>query len=200
MIKNFLFDCGNVIIGFDMNKLVETYCPNPEDREMLKKALWPAWSMQDEGMPSKDFYEYVIKDLPERLHEPAHKVIYNWDEVVWMIPGIEDLIREIKSKGYKLYLLSDMPETFSKDHSMIKILDEFDGLFFSYDYKITKKKVEFFEICLKEYNLKPEECLFVDDLKSNIDNANRVKINTFHFDTKHPEVFINYVKDLFSNN
>ena len=50
----------------------------------------------------------------------------------------------------------------------------FDKIYFSHKIGLKKPGKEFFEYVLKENNLNPEECIFIDDAPKNIDAANEL--------------------------
>ena len=97
-----------------------------------------------------------------------------------------DILSDIKQNGGKLFLLSNISIGFAKNYVIIpeikEVLDNFDGLVFSGEIGITKPSVEIFEYLLNEYNLKAEECVFIDDRMDNVLGALRVGINGILFD------------------
>ena len=57
-----------------------------------------------------------------------------------------------------------------------------DGGVFSCDVNWIKPEREIFNILLKKYNLKAEECVFLDDNKNNIEAASAMGFNTIPFE------------------
>lgn len=45
--------------------------------------------------------------LPAELHAAAEYIIYHWNEPIVPITGTADVVRELKARGYTLYLLSN---------------------------------------------------------------------------------------------
>lgn len=197
MIKTFIFDCGNVLIGFDIPSLLKAYIPDSEeDRELVKNILWPAWSKQDEGMPSVEFSKEIKPLVPEHLKRAVHNLIYHWKEKTYPIKGMEDLIKELKSKGYRLILLSNMPDTFTYDHDDVTVLEYFDDLIFSFPLKMKKPEKGIYEYMIKKHKLKVNECLFTDDSEDNINTAKELGLNTFLFNPNNPKELITYIKGI----
>ncbi len=77
-------------------------------------------------------------------------------------------IKELKTLGYNVYILSNIPEDDTKYLRSCGVFDNIDGGVFSYEYKKIKPDPEIFHILLKKYNLKASECLFLDDRKDNV--------------------------------
>ena len=50
-------------------------------------------------------------------------------------------------------------------------VDSFDGILFSAEEKLLKPQKEIYERLFEKFNIKPEECYFIDDLQLNIDGA-----------------------------
>ena len=62
------------------------------------------------------------------------------------------------------------------------ILKEFDGIVYSAPIKMVKPNEDIYRYILSKYQLKPEECLFIDDTKPNLATAARFGIKTFHYE------------------
>ena len=92
-----------------------------------------------------------------------------------------DLIKQLRKKGIRCYLASDTPKCRASD-LMENVLGEyFDGGFFSCVLGYPKEEKEFFQIVLEKTGLKPENILFIDDEKENIESANKFGIKTKYY-------------------
>lgn len=181
MIKNIIFDIGNVILSFNRDFLLSNFYRGSE-YEFIKEVLFRDWEKLDEDLLTlKEYKDNVLKELPKRLHAPAIGVLDNWEYYMTYTKGIIPLIFELKQKGYKLYILSNMTRHFIERDYKFPILSEFDGIVYSALIKMVKPNDEIYEYVLKKFNLNPTECLFIDDTKKNLTAAARFKIETFHF-------------------
>ena len=63
----------------------------------------------------------------------------------------------------------------------------FDGEVVSCHEKVVKPDTEIYRILVDRYNLKPEETLFIDDRKSNVEAAESEGICGYHFNARDPE-------------
>ena len=59
-----------------------------------------------------------------------------------------------------------------------------DGGILSYEVKLIKPEREIYEMLLSRYDLKAEECVFVDDRKRNCEGAEKVGIKAILFENK----------------
>lgn len=100
------------------------------------------------------------------------------------------LIKRLRGK-YKIYLFSDTTEMSNKHNSQSGIYDYFDGLFFSYQTGFTKPDVKAYKNILRKTELKPDECLLIDDKEENLKAARKLGITTILFDVlKHKPIFL----------
>jgi len=183
MIKNVIFDMGNVIFNYDRDYLLRHFY-NGEDFELLKERAFKNWELLDEDAISLDeFYDNVKKELSPELSSYALSALKTWEYFMNYNREIMSLIQELKQKGYKLYILSNITKHFVSVQYKFPILKEFDGVVFSSLIKHVKPNKEIYEYLLNKYKLNPKECIFVDDTKKNLAGAARFGIKTFHFDS-----------------
>ena len=102
--------------------------------------------------------------------------------------GIISLIQELKQKGYKLYILSNMTRHFINNDYKFPIFKEFDGIVYSAPIQMVKTDPKIYEYILNKYNLTPNECIYIDDMKTNLAAAARFGINTFHYQSNTNEL------------
>ena len=111
--------------------------------------------------------------LPERLQEAAKQCFAHWPEYcMWKIDAMETLVRELRAKGYGLYICSNASIRLpSVCMDVIPAAECFDGMLFSAEIKYLKPQKEMYEHLFRRFGLKPEECYFIDDLPMNIEGA-----------------------------
>ena len=79
MLKNVIFDFGNVLYRYDPDYLLGCFFENAEDVALAKPVIYRKWQALDEG--TIDYDEYVEETaglLSERLREPARRFFYHW--------------------------------------------------------------------------------------------------------------------------
>ena len=181
MVKNIIFDIGNVILKFNRDFLLSSIYQGDE-YDFLKEKLFEHWEKLDEDLLSLEEYENnVLSALPTHLHSFASAVLNNWEYFMTYTIGIRELIAELKQRGYNLYILSNMTRHFIEREYKFPFLEYFDGIVYSAPIKMVKPNPEIYQYLLDKYNLNPTECLFVDDTKTNLTAAARFGIHTFHF-------------------
>ena len=186
MIKNVVFDCGQVLIHFDPKYMVERYVTEPADASLLQEIVFDRlyWDALDRGTVSDEAVKDAIcARLPARLCEAAKTVYDNWIYNIPEVEGMRELIREIKARfGVKVCMLSDISKYFSEHRDEIPILSEIDVAVMSADYGLVKPHREAFENLFAVCDIRPEESLFIDDRECNIAGAAACGMRGYCFD------------------
>ena len=187
--KNFIFDFGMVLFNYDTKYMTGLYTENEEDRDLLESVVFDRlyWDRLDRGeLSDGELIEAVLRRVPERLAQTAEKIYNNWVENLTPMPGMTELPGIIKSKGGRLYLLSNISIGFAEKYRNIpavcSVLSQFDGLVFSGPLHMAKPDPEIFRFLLDKYQLSPEETMFIDDNQKNIEAAKELGLHTFLFD------------------
>ena len=184
MIQNIVFDFGQVLIQFVPYDIASAYVENETDRRLLEQVVFDRkyWDRQDAGKITNDeMIASVCADLPAHLHKVAADIVHTWIYHIPPIPGMEDLLVELKGAGKRLYLLSNIGKTFIEKKDEFPILSHFDGCVFSADVGYIKPSKEIFEHLCKTYALNPSECVFIDDLAANVAAAKSYGIEALQF-------------------
>lgn len=174
MIKNIVFDMGKVLIRFDPDLFMDRVGVAPEDRELLRREVYQSleWAKMDRGsLTDAQAAEIMCSRLPERLHSQVHRLVDQWDRPILPVEGMEALIRQLKEKGYGIYLLSNASLRQHCYWPRIPGSDCFDGTLISADEHLVKPQFEIYRRLFEKFSLVPEECLFVDDAPLNIEGG-----------------------------
>lgn len=189
MIKNYIFDFGNVLGQFYPEQFTAHYVSDEETIKFISDIVFDRlyWDKLDEGtMTDEEAKELFCTRLPDELKEVSCKVYDNWVNNLIPVPGMEKLVQDLHKNNKKIYLLSNISTTFQNTcrnvEWMNKLFGCFDGFVFSGEIGLVKPSAEIFEHLLKKYNLNREECLFIDDRALNIEGAKNVGINGYLFD------------------
>ena len=172
MIKNIVFDMGNVIIRFDRDAFIDRFGVSEEERKILLREIFlsPEWVMMDRGtLTDEQAADILCPRVPEHLQDIARKLIGFWDRPILEVEGIEPLIEELKGKGYGIYLLSNASCRQPDYWQRVPAARFFDGTLISYSVKLIKPMPEIYEKFFEKFSLKREECFFIDDSPANIE-------------------------------
>ena len=175
MIRNAVFDMGNVLIRFDPQWFIEREgVRDPADRLLILRELFQSteWAMMDLGFLTEETAEpLILSRFPERLKKTVSHLLYHWPDERTEIPGMCELVRELRQNGYRLYLLSNASVAHHQYWPKYPVSEFFDGVLVSADLRKIKPMNEIYAECLKRFSLLAEECVFIDDLPANVAGA-----------------------------
>ena len=182
MIKNVVFDMGNVIIEWNPINLSRKI--NLQYHEALVKYLFQSktWAKLDAGTLSlEDGLAEVLDNAPSEYHEVLEYAFYHWGEYLTIFSETEELIRKLKEKGYCIFMLSNAGVIFDDYHKHYPVFDMIEDKYISAHHQLVKPGKDIYLDFLKLYDLKAEECLFIDDVLDNVQGARNVGMQAYHF-------------------
>ena len=175
MIRNIVFDMGNVLLRFDPKLFMERVgVEEPEDQRLIQKELFRSleWVQMDRGtMTEAETLERVKTRVPERLHPALEELVLRWERPILAIPGMAEFVRDCRRAGYGIYLLSNASRRLHEYWKSIPGHEYFDGEFVSADHLLVKPQQQIYRKFCETFGLDPRECLFIDDLPLNIEGA-----------------------------
>lgn len=173
MIRNIIFDMGNVLKYFNPDRYIRYFGYEGEDYALLMREVFksPEWVALDRGtLLAKDAPAKICPRLPAHLHEAVGKLVNDWWKIEFVpVPGMADVVRELKENGYGIYLLSNASSELHNYFHRIPGSEYFDGLLVSGDELIVKPDPRIYHILYERFNLDPAECWFIDDSSANIE-------------------------------
>ena len=176
MIRNIIFDMGQVLIRFNTGVFLDRFASDytTEERTLLLREVYLSaeWIMQDRGTHTPEqTVEIVCRHLPKKLHEAVYNLVCRWNENIIPVEGMKELVEELKGKGYGIYLLSNAAKDLPGYWQRIPGHEYFDDLCVSAFHGFIKPQPELYGFALQKFNVAPEECVFIDDVTANIEAA-----------------------------
>lgn len=184
MTKILVFDLGGVLIDWNPRYLYRKLIDDEGDINLfLSEVCNSKWNVkQDAGRALAEATAERIALFPEK--KSLIEAFYDrWEEMLGgEINETVEILRELKNKGESIYALTNWSgETFPIAEERFDFLQWFDGTLVSGVEKMAKPDPEIFHLLLKRYELRAEDCLFIDDSKTNIEAAARIGFETHHF-------------------
>ena len=186
MIKNIVFDFGNVLVRYSPEYLTAPYVDNEEDLKLVSEVVFDRlyWDRLDKGtITDEEVVRLSCERLPKRLHSAAHDAYYNWVHRLPRIEGMWELVERLKKSGkVRLFLLSNIGSYFVDFLSEYPVLENMEKCIFSAPIGKTKPDRDIFEYLIDTCDIIPEETLFIDDSAKNIEGAASINIKGYLFD------------------
>ena len=184
MIKNIIFDIGNVLSDFRWREFIieKGFDEETADRIGRASVMTDSWYEFDKGVLSEeDVIELFIKNDPEIANE-IHKAFDDVTGMVKLKPETFDWLHNLRGRGYKLYFLSNYSYKAVKQcPEATSFIPEMDGGILSYTVKMTKPDKNIYELLLSRYNLSADECIFIDDTLKNVKAAESLGIHGIQY-------------------
>ncbi len=181
MIRNIIFDLGNVLISFKPEEYLKKNYPEVKANIILRDIFHSQeWPMLDRG--TIDVNEAIDRiERKSALTRAEIASVFNLrSEMMFPLEENTKLLYGLKKEGYRLYYLSNFhSDIFFEFYSKYSFFRHFDGGVVSADVKYTKPDPEIYRILINKYSLDTSECLFIDDTKANVSTAESFGIKGF---------------------
>lgn len=185
MIKAVVFDFGGVVFNNVMKyiyeKTSEKFGIDVLTMKNEAKPLLNEWERNN--ISSEDFW----KSLASKLKIDDEELLKD----VWQQTFAENLapnekvfqiIEQLKERGMKVAVLSNVSESFGEYHKSKSHYDAFFPVFLSYELNMAKPDKKIYEHVAEKMKLKPEECVFVDDKDENVMAAEECGMSAILFE------------------
>lgn len=171
MIRNIVFDLGNVLISFRPDEYLEKENYSENYRTTILNDIFKSkeWDLLDNGdITVAEAIDNIALKSSLKKEEIAHvfnlrtTIMFPLDQNVRLLPGL-------RKEGLRLYFLSNFAlDTFEEVSEGYYFFKYFDGGIISSKVRYSKPHHRIYEILLEKYYLIAGECLFIDDLEANV--------------------------------
>lgn len=187
MIRNIIFDVGNVLVEYSWQKMFQKLHITEEAYHAVAEAtvLSSMWNELDRSkLTDEEILQGFIQNAPE--YEREIRLVWdNFPESISCYPYSVSWVREFKKKGYKTYILSNYAKRgFEMTKEKLPFVEDMDGVLFSYQVKLVKPEPEIYQALFDKFQLKPEECVFMDDNENNVIAARKAGMQAICFRDK----------------
>lgn len=185
MIKNIIFDFGDIFINLDkqapfreMTKYGFTQM-TPELDSLLKN--------YEMGLLKTPTFLSAMQTIFPKADQEQLKLA--WNAIILDFPEYRmEFIERLKTENsYRLFLLSNTNDLHIKKVKAVmgregynRFQDCFERFYLSHELKMRKPNTEIYDFVLKENGLNAVETIFVDDTKENTDSATTLGIQVWN--------------------
>jgi len=186
MIKNLIFDMGNVIVDVEVPVTYRAFAKLAGISEEQSTAIFEEkqfyFNLEIGKNDTATFRNLLRASFGNQLTD--NEIDTAWCAMLQYLPKERlDRIQQL-GKSYRVFLLSNTNSIHMKEviHKASLLGYDFLGLFeepfFSFEMGFMKPDSRFYTEALKKADLKAEETLFIDDNFDNIESAKTVGIKT----------------------
>ena len=181
MIKNLVFDFGNVLIEWNHAKILATFVE--EDRKRIKAAIFDSgfWAQTDTGQLTLEVAIQAAQTLLDSSYSATVEAIFtHWYETVDVYHQLQEKIFEWAQLGYGIYILSTTSEIFYavENAGLLPMTKVLTGKILFYEVGCAKPDKSIYQKLLCQYALQANQCVFIDDLHINLDAAKSLGFET----------------------
>ena len=202
MLKNIVFDMGNVILDFDPRKMSSFFTNDEKAIDILCAELFSnkEWLALDKGVTDEETaLKGICERVPEEYHGLCRDVLYNWYKYFLPIEGSYEVVKELKSRGVGAYMLTNAALSIHEYRKNSPAFDLMDDILISAEEKMLKPDKNIYLRLLEKFGLKAEECLFIDDSEANIRAAEELGFYGLVFDKRDPQSMIRRVDEIIAS-
>ena len=181
MIRNIIFDLGNVIINYNQEQIIKNFTKKEEEIKYIYDEIFhaPEWELMDLGNITNDEAIEVINKRNEfKYQKLTDNFLHEWYKEQEINRDIVEIAKKLKRNGYKLFVLSNMANLTYEYFKNDEFFSLCTGIIISAHEHLIKPDEKVFRLLLDRYKLNAEECLFIDDDPSeqNYKTANKIGI------------------------
>lgn len=187
--KVFFYDIGGVLVRVDLHKAFDKFSrsggrPAPELREICDRSgIFPLYEAGK--LSSLEFYDKFKGMTGIRMS--FEEFSRAWCEIFTENPRETSRLLRLK-KICRVFLLSNTNELhYSYLTANFPVLGQVDGAVLSYEAGACKPGKEIYLAALNMAGARPEECVFVDDIKANADAAGALGIRAIQYKEANPK-------------
>lgn len=184
MIKNIIFDLGNVIVQNPTLNIVKNFFEEEKDAIIFGEYIFKSefWKLMDLGkITNLEVADTIEKEklVDVNNYDEIKNFMLNWFSKCIVNNDTMEIGRRLKKRGYNIYILSNMAKaTFEYFLGKYDFFHIIDGAVVSGYEGIKKPEYKIFKLLLERYSLIPDECLLIDDDDTNktLEVANKMGI------------------------
>ncbi len=179
-----VFDVGGVLLDWNLRHLYRKIFSEPDEMEAFFREVMtrPWWLQTDAGTPVADAVRQLSAEFPDHA-ELIAAVDLRWRETVSdVIHGTVAILQELRKLGQATYAITNFPgDKFLEARCIWPFLDRFDGAIVSGDEGLLKPDPAIYHLLLDRYDLRAEDCIFIDDSAGNAQAARDIGMFGHHF-------------------
>lgn len=183
---NVVFDIGNVLVDYRLKEfLAEQGFSGDMIKRILKASIMsPYWEMFERSEVTEEEVIKLFGSLDPEIEDDIYRAYKNIKGMLVIRDFAIPWIKQLKAEGYGVYYLSNYSKkAYYECDDSVAFMEYTDGGVVSWQEGMTKPDPNFYKRFLEKYNLKAEDCIFVDDTEANVIAARELGFKGIVFDS-----------------
>lgn len=171
MIKNIVFDIGNVLVDFRLKEfLAEKGFDGPMIKRLLKASVMsPYWEQFERADITEQEAMKAFVSLDPGIEKELNEAFSNIHGMLTIREYAVPWIKSLKEAGYRVYYFSNYSKkAYDECRDSLAFMEDMDGGFLSFQQRMTKPDPRMYTRFLEQFRLTAEECVFIDDTEQNV--------------------------------
>jgi 2-haloacid dehalogenase len=183
-IDTVIFDIGNVLYRWDLRCLFAKLIDDPAELDwFLAHVVTPEWHFQhDAGRPFADMVAERSREFPDYTD---HIIAYSRrfpESIPGPVEGMLDLVHALADRCVPIYAISNFgAESWAQFRPLAPIFELFSDIVISGEEKLMKPDAAIYQLALKRFARRADQCLFIDDRLDNIAAGQSIGLAGHHF-------------------
>jgi putative hydrolase of the HAD superfamily len=189
VIKNVIFDVGNVFVQWSPREIVERCFNLPKGSEenlQRAEALFqhPLWKSLNCGQLTQREAERAYQAQFGLSAEQTETLFFHIMDHLELIDGTEEIAQRLRKAGYRVFALTDnVSEIVAYLRNRHQFWTVFEGAVISAEIGMLKPDPAIFRHAMEKFNLIAAETVFFDDVIANVDGASSIGMKARLFTT-----------------
>ena len=185
--KNIVFDMGGVLVDYTADNATRHFTDDPEIVREIHNVMFCSQEWMALDMGSMTDEQAIARILPrlssDRVREIAGITFAHWHEYNNVArPGMADVVKALKARGQRVYILSNVSRRLTDTYKdVVPAPESYDGAFFSGEVLALKPQPVIYQMFFERFGLEPSDCLFIDDVKDNVDASVKCGMDAWWF-------------------
>lgn len=204
MIKNLLFDLGDVIINIDVPRAAVNFAKLTEKTTAEVSQIFQEkqlFRQFETGIINAKQFRNYIREILQASDLSDVVIDLAWNSLLLELPPARVALLQTLANKYRLFLLSNTSPIHIAETNQIleratdvsRLEELFEIAFYSYEMNLMKPDPAIYLRVLEEAGILAEETLFLDDNADNIKSAQLLGIHTIH--VQKPNTILEYLAE-----
>ena len=183
-ITTVIFDIGGVLTEYEERQfyVLRGYSEEMADRLYLATMRSGHWVQFDLGILSQREIVGLFQQTDPEIADDIAEALSDVSLLVRKREAAIPWIRAVRAAGYRALYLSNFSEQAHREcHEALSFVGEMDGGIFSFQDHLVKPGEEIYRHLMQMHGLTPQECVFIDDTRRNLDTAERLGMHVIQY-------------------